>query len=351
MAADDHRTIAGLFIRRDLVYAIKTVENFGSHSISKHHVSDLGLNSADQRAFLSNADDPLSAIEEACLWIKSESETPVSIGVASYGPFKSLLFNQKSNIDPDYGFVLGHDSEGPISNISLHDEVLNHFADCKKLPRIIIQTDVAACGLGEFYHRRNAEIGKTTIQDTLVFLSFTEGVGGAIISKGNVMGGKHHSEMGQIPTIPIVSKDASKGPKITPFNATLEELASMEVFRNHLSNCEEGSYEERVVLTVQSFYIAQLCLSIAYVVAPTFIVVSTDNKQEELLARTRINFQNFIPEKTLREGWYEALTDGNELIQPPIFGSGSMGVCGAGAAGTLCLAAYAYRKAIKKSEH
>lgn len=338
--------LGGIYITRKYVLASRTYEDFPIAAQKPHEaLSENALDSLEIEKFNINPRDPTRAIHDAIDWLGGKEQPPQAVGVGCYGPFLSLKRGKH------YGELKAF--QGPLKHENLFELVREGFGKKIADENIIVQTDVAVSALGEAFSRMNfnSPKGRLDFDDVLVYLLFSEGVGGSFVQKLTIWSGRHHPEMGQIPVHmhsadrPMASDDRLK--RVSSYR--LQNLASELAFKKRLNLQPFDPFptrltdrEDRRAMFVQASYIAQLCASATYSIAPSMIILSGDMLRiEGMLQAVRSYFEAFMLSE--ENGYYSFYDDmqreGGFICYPSIAEPGILG--------TLCIAAKSIREQLE----
>lgn len=203
---------------------------------------------------------PDEVIGEAIDWLASQGVPFAAIGIASFGPL------DLDRASPTWGHVTRTTKPG-WSGADIAGPFLRRFG-CP----IGIETDVNGAALAEA--RWGAGVG----HDSLLYLTIGTGVGGGFVSKGHLLQGLSHPEMGHI-RMPRHRDDADF-PGICSFHGDcLEGLASGPAVIARwgkslsdltcLSDLENGNAARAMI----AWYLGQAVASFQAVLAPARIVL------------------------------------------------------------------------------
>lgn len=276
---------AGICIDRNNIYGIK----FKFDEKNTHTLHGQGLFNHEQLARMEVIQEPIEqpsilALKTIVKRLCEEGDKPDLVGIACYGPFKSLNLQDRQLAEEgklsDYGAISEASHFAPYAGWDLFSNITKEFKryDCN--PQISIQTDVGASALAEWIYRSetggaNQEKSK---HHTIAFLNFSEGVGGAVVSNGKLLNGALHPEMGQI-SVKLHEHDNEENFKgvcphhtdclegLTSTNALLKRIRRKVTLDEMIDDPDNPFWE------IQAWYMAQLCTSVTLLFAPSLIVV------------------------------------------------------------------------------
>lgn len=224
---------------------------------------------------------PTSAIDEALKWLFKDREI-LSLGVAAYGPFETLDGNAATReFGKRYGKVRSTAHWAPHAGLDIF-EYVRSFCDktFNRVPEVTIQTDASTAALGEYIGRiTEGHLPEPTPRssDWLVYLMFSEGIGGGFAVRGEVWSGALHPEMGQV-HVARHPDDTFKGVCAHHGGDCLEGLASFMAVEQRchelgLSLSQLKRMPKHPIWLFVSDYVAQLCVSLTFILAPRAIVL------------------------------------------------------------------------------
>jgi len=287
--------IVGIYITRDKIYGLKSkLNNFDENAFnlnSGNGVVEALIDGAVAKVTTNIEAMPGDAIRKTVKDLMEDRLAPDFISIACYGPFSSLDPNNNDELTT-YGKIDADAHFAPFRGFNLEEEFETAFrrngVEKRIAQNVTIQTDVAAAGLAEWAMRQNEiaichgeEISIN--REHLVYLSFSGGIGGAVIDRsGKIVNGFLHPEMGQIP-IELHPRDQRSGMKsVCPHHINcLEGYASEEAFLNRFANlpsCIDEIIDDTngEAWEIHAFYVAQLCAAVTLLFSPTVIVLSGD---------------------------------------------------------------------------
>ena len=130
---------------------------------------------------------------------------------------------------------------------------------------VSIETDVGAAALAE------AQFGGVRNSDTLAYATVGTGIGGALVTAGQLNPQSRHSEMGHI-YVPRAATD--KFPGCCPSHADcLEGLASAKAIAARWAAAPETLPADHPAWVLQAHYLGHLCTHILRIAAPARILI------------------------------------------------------------------------------
>lgn len=348
------KKIAGLYIERDqalLMLMEGTGDDLGRFWQLKHDWHEPAEWHPDI------PEDALASIRY--LLRKAMAERPDAIGLACYGPFRSLVPNT------DYFGEL-HDkfASSPFCGQNLERitrETLIASGQANYDPSLYIQTDANACALGEAIARNpEADPGKDG-RDLLGYIICGEGVGLGLVQGRDIVRSALHPEIGLIPTrshdddplgAPARTRD---GPVREDYSRSLAQMASDDAVARRLARIrgldqitlrEVAACRDQVFWDSRAYYLAQACLVCTVVAPPNAIVIGakidplgnvgprTLRQLKRFLKRRKLDRQPVIEYAHLRAPGYIANPTRNPRIPTPhaMATTGVVGICHAAAA-------------------
>lgn len=221
----------------------------------------------------------------ATSWMFENTGGIEKLGIGCYGPFKTLDWSipTSERIDQGYGYI---DStiHPKLAQRNLFLIVKESFERIQEsVPEIRIQTDANVAALGELYHRHvlNGQWIDDGKNQVISFLKFSRGVGGGVVYGDKLWGGRLHPEMGQIRVERWKSKIATetKAEELFPgvceyHGGCLEGLSSAGAFTKRWNKeywaIKDNNHE---AWDRQAHYVAQLCVNVTCLFAPSRIVL------------------------------------------------------------------------------
>lgn len=288
-------TTAGIYISRENISGIKLeIDESNARTLHGHGVFD-DKRIAQTKTFREPIEEPsILALKTIVRQLCESGNKPDLLGVACYGPFKSLDLDDRrlaqDGMKSGYGTISETSHFAPFAGWDLfsifNDEFKRHGCE----PEISIQTDVGASALAEWIYRSDYadENNGQSENHTVAYLNFTEGVGGAVVSNGKILNGALHPEMGQIP-VKIHEVDAKTGFEgVCPHHKDcLEGLTSTRALAARLNSNvrlqDLVAKPDHPIWEIQAWYMAQLCTSVTLLLAPSVIVVGGKILQCECL--------------------------------------------------------------------
>lgn len=196
---------------------------------------------------------PQETLERAVDWFH-ERGTPESIGIAAFGPI--ALVPTREN----YGRLLATPKPG-WAGFSLIDSLSRAFPQAK----LTLDTDVNAAALAE------ARIGAAAGLDDVAYITIGTGIGGGILSGGNLIHGALHPEFGHL-KVPRMPGDDLPG--VCPFHADcLEGLASGPSIAARWGQPGHELPADHPAWDTQAWYLAHGILSLLAIVSPSRVII------------------------------------------------------------------------------
>jgi len=178
-----------------------------------------------------------------------------AIGIASFGPVELRPEHA------DYGRITRTTKPGWS-----HTDVIGAIVGERRTP-VGFETDVNGAALGE--GRWGAAAGLRSF----LYLTVGTGIGGGVVSNGELVGGLGHTELGHVP-VPRYPGDTLAG--VCPYHGDcFEGLAAGPAYMARLgTRLEEAGPEEQArALELATFYLAAALRGFVYAYAPERIVV------------------------------------------------------------------------------
>lgn len=337
--------VIGIYITREKIYGLKTETTDATDDLrfrvdlAEQVMSNLLITESVDVGNIKG-----ESIRKIVALLMKDGVAPDKISIACYGPFSSL------NVDDDpslnmrgenhhmvYGQISADAPNVPFAAFPLDSLFKAEFGKYGVTERIIFQTDVAASGLAEWSFRGGTTAicqgGKYPLShENLVLLSFSQGVGGAMIDRdGRILNGFLHPEMGHI-SLEMHPSDmpSSANPngfvsRCTHHKNCVEGLASEAAFFSRF-DYNPDSFEEvatdtdNVAWDIHAFYIAQLCAATTHLFAPTMIVLQGKVFQEsgflKLVRKHFLKRLGGISDKAY--SWYPLIERDDGFLQRPM---------------------------------
>lgn len=263
-------------------------------------------------------DETVSAAADWINALRSDGHDIAAIGLASFGP-----------IDRDPGsktYGLLGDTPKPGWRGANPRQML---VDATGLP-IALDTDVNGALLAE------VEWGAGASFSDVAYVTVGAGVGGAALVTGNLVGAPGHGEFGHLR--PARSEvDLQRFAGACPFHGDcIEGLASATAIAARWGKQPDQLPDDHECWPLAANALAQLCVSIAYLIAPQRIILGGGVMQRDiLLTSIRTEFSRLVNGYTVRAEMKHAET----YLAPPLLGAD------AGAMGGVYLAQRAARMA------
>ncbi|MGI6215617.1 MAG: ROK family protein [Christensenellales bacterium] len=236
-----------------------------------------------------------------------EGEQLDAMGIATFGPV-----NLDKNSE-DYGSITSTPKLA-WRNYPLYKAI----KDALNVPTLV-DTDVNAAALAE------ATMGAAKGLENILYVTVGTGIGGGLLVGGRLVHGMLHPEWGHIPL--SRSKDDPLQRGICPYHALcLEGLASGPSIQARWGMPAKDIPEDHMAWDLESYYLAQLCITALMTVSVERIVLGGGvMHQEVLFPKIRAQFKEMLGDY-LQHPMIERL---DELIVPPALYPNS-GLVGAG---------------------
>ncbi len=228
-----------------------------------------------------------------------------AVGIASFGPL------DLDRASASYGRLTSTPKSGwsGVDLVGTFQEALG--------VAVALDTDVNGAALAEHLW------GAATDADDLVYLTVGTGIGGGLITGGELVHGVTHPEMGH-QLLPRRTDDSFEGS--CPFHgACLEGLASGTAMAARWGRPAESLPDDHLAWDLESWYLATALLNLVYTVSPKRIVLGGGVMLREGL-RDRV--RQTLGDLAAGYGNVEALVDDRRYVSAPGLG-GRAGVLGA----------------------
>lgn len=203
-----------------------------------------------------------------------------SLGVASYGPFKSLNY-----FSSNFGLIHPETAHKPLNGLHIGQEIKRAFGRAWiDANRVTIRTDAEACALGEAISRQVENDESTDKRKILAFLICGEGIGLGLVKGRKIISPALHAEVGLLPAN-IRRHDPLKiKKKFRAYGASIAEMCSDQAMAERWmimkdkSSCKlEDMINEKSCefWRYRAYYLAQACLACTAVIPPHSIVIGT----------------------------------------------------------------------------
>jgi fructokinase len=249
------------------------------------------------------------------LLIQFFSDQQISaLGIGSFGPL-DLMSGSLT-----YGSI----TETPKAGWS-GCPILKVLSEALKIPALI-DTDVNAAALAE------RQLGAGQGKDNVLYVTIGTGIGGGIISMGQLVHGLVHPEFGHMLLQPYPGDPMPDG--VCPFHAgCLEGLASGSSIRARFGLSAQTLPENHPAWELETEYLSQMCVNATLCMSPEIIILGGGVMQQTHLfrrVRTRVQvlLNNYVAHPLIKEHI-------DDYIVPPGLGANS------GVVGALLLAAKA----------
>ncbi|HSG62158.1 MAG TPA: ROK family protein [Pseudomonadales bacterium] len=219
-------------------------------------------------------DTTLIDVVEFFLRAEKEHGAMVSLGIGSFGPI---------NIDPSSA-TYGQFLKTPKPGWS-HFDFLGSLKQSFNIP-VIVETDVNTAVIAE--HAAGAGQGC----DNVVYVTIGTGIGGGIISGGQLVKGGIHPEVGHM-LLPRHPED-SDFPGACPFHGgCLEGLAAGPSMKARWGVPAETLGDDHIAWDIQAFYLAAMCVNLTSTLSPQKIILGGGVSQKPgLIERVAEQFEN-----------------------------------------------------------
>ncbi len=263
------------------------------------------------------------------------------IGVGSYGPMLSVDIEYRDRKHKNYGKITDTATHASLAGVAVYQilrDQLDTFGVTGQSIELIMQTDVVCGAISETLLRSGKAKLKERerqhrITDTLVFLNFSDGVGGGFVNASKPWRSAAPSEIGftAAQVIPgdtwAENKFPHKDSRVHP--VFIEELVSTEALLKR-SGVEKIEDIRKPEWELTAEYVAQLCATVCLVLAPHQLVLHGDRfelAQDEngnkidVLELVRLKLKIWLSTgKGLHISYYE-LTESPIFLDVPIWKS------------------------------
>lgn len=274
--------LAGMYVTDDYI-DIAVGRDLEAH-IPKRTVGDLKLDESftvEHVPFSKHATIS-AAFEKAANLIAKAAPDLRSLGIASYGPFVSIDRRDRDAGSSHYG-ELQRRSRGGLAGqnlVRLVEPVLS--AKLGKRPKITVETDVAAAALGLVHNRSRYGASSDELNQVIVFIKASLGIGGAFMRAATPWRGRLHPEMGQF-HVPRWQSSHLDPRKVEAswenpgawFPGSIEAMASVQAIQARYAPMtfeELRGQPDHPAWEREAWYLAQLAWSITCIVSPHQIV-------------------------------------------------------------------------------
>lgn len=272
---------------------------------------DIGTVAIESKVAERGSLTPDAARLAVAAYLGPKSHQLKAIGISSFGPID--LSRDETRLGRIFNLSAGHrQSWQHVNVIDCVREALPNLPGTK----FTVAIDSAAAAHCEYYWGRNNG------QESLVYIIVTGGIGGSQISPSGEWKGESHSEMGHIP----VSKlPYDTFPGVCRFHGDcLDGLVSAPAILQRTGAASLAALTakpEHEVWYIVADYLAQLCKSIAFMMAPTTIVLGGEVMHPGLYPKIKGRFNKWL--KLGRGGQarqieYDAMSH-PDFIRPPRF--------------------------------
>ncbi|MES2923481.1 MAG: ROK family protein [Verrucomicrobiota bacterium] len=235
-------------------------------------------------------------------WLR-ERGTPESVGIAAFGPIGIVPGRE------NYGRILATPKPG-WAGFSLIDSLYKAFPDAV----LTLDTDVNAAALAE------ARIGAAAGLNDVAYITIGTGIGGGILSGGNLIHGALHPEFGHLK---VPRKPGDDFPGVCPFHADcLEGLASGPSIAARWGTPAHELPPDHLAWDTQAWYLAHGILALLAVVSPSRVIVGGGVSQGEGLHR-KINTKLM----EIAAGYFPPVLEPDYVVAPAL--GQEAGICGA----------------------
>lgn len=237
--------------------------------------------------------DPDSTLGYAADWIARRGK-PSAIGIAAFGPI-GIVPGRKN-----FGHVLDTPKPG-WKDFSLIGKLAHAFPDAS----FALDTDVNAAALAE------ARLGAAKGLDDVAYITIGTGIGGGILSGGNLVHGAIHPEFGHL-KVPRMAGDDFPG--VCPFHHDcLEGMASGPALRGRWGKEARDLPVSHPAWETEAWYLAHGILALLAVVSPSRVIVGGGVSQSEGLhasIATRL--------KDIAAGYFPPATEDAYVVAPAL---------------------------------
>lgn len=219
--------------------------------------------------------ETLPAVFAAFEELQGQFGRVAAIGVGTFGP---VMVRHDA---PDYGTILNSPKRA-WQGFSYVDSLASLFGSGTP---VVVDTDVNAAAL--------AEAGQTGNRgdQTLVYVTIGTGIGGGVVSNGQLWHGRLHPEIGHI-MVPESSLEPGPGFSCCPFHdSCLEGKASGTAIFERWGQAAEELPADHLAWKVEADYLASMAVSLTATFSPDLIVFGGGvAKFEPLLPMVREQF-------------------------------------------------------------
>lgn len=281
-------------------------------NVTRMRDAPFDLENIDQkRVWFDRHESVDEAFDEAMGWMVDRTRLR-AIGIGCYGPFDLIHPAHRDN--PDYGRVSNSGLLRKMAGRNIVDDIRRRLPlAIRSSVLITIDTDVNVAALGELYWRaiKDGHWVDGWQDQVIAFLKISVGIGGGIVRANETWQGRWHSEMGQIPVQLWNDPDEAAFAGNQPYGGLrLEALASTGAIRKRFGVEDDDRAYERMLKNAshpawkrQAWYLAQLCLAVTAITAPSHIVLGGRvMNAAKLIEGVREQFRVFLSEKPYP--WY-----------------------------------------------
>ncbi len=187
-----------------------------------------------------------------------------ALGIASFGPV---------DLHPDsaaYGSITST-PKVKWQNYNL----LNALSGALQVP-CAFDTDVNAAALAE------AQLGAAKGMTDAVYITIGTGIGGGVLSGGNLVHGLLHPEIGHILLRPHPDDPNPKG--VCPYHdGCLEGLAAGPAITARVQGDAKALPDDHPTFAIEAYYLAQMCVNLILLLSPQRIILGGGVMQRKVL--------------------------------------------------------------------
>lgn len=258
-----------------------------------------------------------------------------SVAIACFGPFQSLDYSVPPSSYSNYGALTNGHAYTDWHGIHIYHIFNGVFSENDIHPITRIYTDVDAAAYGEYLLRYNNDddIAKELRDNVLVYLQFSRSVNGGIAFNGNIWRGRLHPLMSIHKPKKFQIMDDSDKLLIDPYTGCcdfhddcIEGLIGIKALEERTGKFFEDIPNDHWVWEYVVYYIANLCISVTGIIAPSKIILggrvikeNSDPKfSQQLLRRIRGYYYESLqgPEGMMSPNYYDVLAE-HDFIDLP----------------------------------
>jgi fructokinase len=198
---------------------------------------------------IATSNNPLETVQEVVAYFRERGPL-AALGVATFGP-----------VDFAAGAI------GRTPKLAWQNFPLKGALERALGVPVGFDTDVNGAALGEVRYGAGRGL------DSFVYVTVGTGIGGGAVVGGRTVHGKLHPEMGHVLVRPHAEEPAGFG-GVCPFHGNcLEGMASGPSIRERWGRAAEELPEDHPAWRLESYYLAQLCETLACVLSPQAIAL------------------------------------------------------------------------------